>query len=31
MAMANKISGFLNSKIVKTDVGEESSKQVVNE
>ena len=29
--MANKISGFLNSKIVKTDVGGESSEQVVNE
>ena len=29
--MANKISGFLNSKIVKTDVGEESSEQVVKE
>ena len=29
--MANIISSFLNSKIVKTDVGEESSKQVVNE
>ena len=28
--MANKISGFLNSKIVKTDVGEESSEQAVN-
>lgn len=29
--MANKISGFLNSKIVKTDGGEESSEQAVNE
>lgn len=29
--MANKISSFLNSKIVKTDVGEESSEQAVNE
>lgn len=29
--MANKISSFLNSKIVKTDVGEENSKQTVNE
>ncbi len=29
--MANKISGFLNSKIVKTDIGEESSEQAVNE
>lgn len=29
--MANKISGFLNSKIVKTYVGEENSEQVVNE
>ena len=29
--MANKISGFLNSKIVKTDVDEESSEQAVNE
>ena len=29
--MANKISSFLNSKIVKTDVGEVNSEQVVNE
>lgn len=29
--MANKISSFLNSKIVKTYVGEESNEQVVNE
>lgn len=28
--MANKISSFLNSKIVKTDVGEESGEQAVN-
>lgn len=29
--MANKTSSFLNSKIVKTYVGEESNEQVVNE